>query len=84
MQNATDLENCLLDAIRERVAAAGFEFLAMLIEERVRETGPAWLREAEVLLRIDNYLRSGLAFAYLQAKVGAVGESVTFSAQPAS
>jgi 4-aminobutyrate aminotransferase / (S)-3-amino-2-methylpropionate transaminase len=65
VQNAIDLENRLLDAVRDRAAAAGFEFLSMLIEERVRETGPTWLREADVLQRIDNYLRSGLAFVYL-------------------
>jgi hypothetical protein len=27
---------------------------------------PQWLRDATVIARIDNYLRSGMAFAYLQ------------------
>jgi hypothetical protein len=67
VQNADQLENYLLDALRERASAAGFEFLSTLIEERLRETGPEWLRSAVVLERIDNYLRSGLRFAYLQA-----------------
>jgi 4-aminobutyrate aminotransferase-like enzyme len=67
VQNAVDLENCLLDAVHARAAAAGFEYLSVLIEERVRESGPAWLREAEVLRHIDNYLRSGIAFVYVQA-----------------
>ncbi len=67
VQNAVELENCLLDALRDRAIAAGFEFLSTLIEERIRDTGPVWLREAAVLERIDNYLRSGLAFVYLQA-----------------
>ena len=44
----------------------GFEFLSTLIEDRLRETGPAWFRNAAVLERIDNYLRSGVRFAYLQ------------------
>ena len=34
---------------------------------RVLEIGPAWLRTAAVLERIENYLRSGTAFVYLQA-----------------
>ena len=38
----------------------------MLIEDRLRETGPAWLQSAAALERIDNYLRSGMAFTYLQ------------------
>jgi L-lysine 6-transaminase len=67
IQNAVELENCLLDALRDRAIAAGFEYLSTLIEERLRESGPQWLRDATVLNRIDNYLRSGLAFVYLQA-----------------
>ena len=67
VQNAPVLENLLLDTIRDRAAAARFEFISMLIEERVRETGPMWLRSADLLARIDNYLRSGCAFVYLQA-----------------
>ena len=66
VQNAVELENYLLDSLRERALAAGFEFLSTLIEDDLRETGPAWLRSAAVLDRIDNYLRSGIRFAYLQ------------------
>ena len=40
--------------------------MSALIEERLRETGPDWLQRATVLERIDNYLRSGIPFAYLQ------------------
>src|SRR5262249_14541430 len=61
VQNEVELENLLLDTLRERLIAAGFEYLSTLIEERVRETAPAWLRNAAVLERIDNYLRSGVA-----------------------
>jgi 4-aminobutyrate aminotransferase-like enzyme len=67
VQNSAELENYLLDALRDRAIAAGFTFLSTLIEDRLRETGPEWLRNAAVLSRIDNYLRSGVRFAYLQA-----------------
>jgi 4-aminobutyrate aminotransferase-like enzyme len=66
VQNAVELENHLLESLRERALAAGFEFLSALIEDRLRETGPAWFRSAAILERIDNYLRSGNTFAYLQ------------------
>jgi 4-aminobutyrate aminotransferase-like enzyme len=66
VQNAAEVENHLLDALRQRAIAAGFTFLSTLIEERVLKTGPAWLRQAAVLERLDNYLRSGCRFAYLQ------------------
>jgi hypothetical protein len=66
-QNANELENHILDALRERAIAAGFEFLSTLIEDRLRETAPQWFQQATVLERLDNYLRSGVRFAYLQA-----------------
>ena len=67
VQNSVELENHLLELLRARAIAAGFEFLSTLIEDRLRDTGPAWLHGAEVLLRIENYLGSGSCFAYLQA-----------------
>jgi hypothetical protein len=69
VQNQTEIENLLLDGIRTRVQAAGFEYLSTLIEERVHDAGPAWLREAPVLLGIDSYLQSGLRFVYVAAPV---------------
>jgi hypothetical protein len=66
VQNHVDLENHLLDSIKTRAVAAGFEYLSTLIEERLHTSGPAWFRDAAVLERIDNYLRSGSAFAYFQ------------------
>lgn len=66
VQNHEEIENFLLDSVRERAMAAGFEFLSTLIENRLRETGPAWLRAAAVLQQIDDYLGSGMTFAYLQ------------------
>ncbi len=44
----------------------GFEYISALIEERVHQTGPLWLRQAQVIQAVDNYLRSGIRFVYLQ------------------
>src|SRR2546425_4221144 len=66
VQNSVELENHLLDSLRERAIAAGFAFLSTLIEDRLRETGPAWFRSAAVLERFENYLRSGSSFTYFQ------------------
>jgi 4-aminobutyrate aminotransferase-like enzyme len=67
VQNDVELANAMFDALRDRLLAAGFEFMSTLIEEHVRETGPEWIRNAAVLERIENYLRSGVTFVYLQA-----------------
>ena len=67
VRNAAALENHLLESIRERAIAAGFVFLSTMIEERMRSAGPAWLADAAVLERVENYLRSGIDFVYLQA-----------------
>ena len=69
VQNAAEIENFLLESLRERVVAAGFEYLSSLIEEKLVETGPPWLRRAAILDRIDNYLGSGLQFVYLHAEL---------------
>lgn len=69
VQNHTTIENHLLDLIRDRVRAAGFEFLSTLIEERVQSVGPEWMRKADVLQSIDSYLRSGIRFVYVQVSV---------------
>lgn len=67
VQNAAELENHLLETIRARAAEAGFEHFSTLIEDRLRETGPEWLRNAVIVDRFDNYLGGGVAFVYLQA-----------------
>jgi L-lysine 6-transaminase len=81
VQNASELENYLLDELRDRVIAAGFEYLSTLIEERVRDTGPAWLQSGVVLERIENYLRSGTSFVYLQAPLQPVAAPETSPVQ---
>jgi 4-aminobutyrate aminotransferase-like enzyme len=73
-QNASDLENLLFDLLRERAIAAGFEYLSTLIEDRLRETGPAWFRDAAVLERIEDYLGGGSTFAYCQVPLQPVPE----------
>jgi 4-aminobutyrate aminotransferase/(S)-3-amino-2-methylpropionate transaminase len=70
VQNFVELENHLLESMRGRAIAAGFEYLSTLIEERVRDTGPVWFRSATVLERFDNYLRSGATFVYVQVALG--------------
>src|SRR5258707_4409734 len=40
VRNAAELENHLLEAIRERAVAEGFVFLSAIIEDHVRVTGP--------------------------------------------
>jgi hypothetical protein len=67
VQNQIELENALLDAVRDRVATARFDYLSSLIDERVVAAGPEWLRTATVLDRFENYLRSGTAYVYIQA-----------------
>jgi L-lysine 6-transaminase len=67
VQNAAALENLLLDAVRNRAVRDGFGFLSTLIEERLLGSGPPWLTGATVLQRVDNYLRAGITFVYLQA-----------------
>jgi hypothetical protein len=69
VRNAAELENHLLESIRDRAVADGFEFLSTLIEDRVRLDGPPWLAAATVLERVENYLRSGIDFVYLQAGI---------------
>lgn len=66
VQNAAEIECHLLDLVRTRVIARGYLRLAALMEDRFHQSGPPWLRSAEVLRVVDNYLRSGLRFVYLQ------------------
>src|SRR5437867_3478167 len=49
VQNEVELEQHLLDALRDRLVAAGYLFLSTLIEERILDTGPEWLRRGAVL-----------------------------------
>jgi hypothetical protein len=74
VQNDGEIENYLLDCLHARVAAAGFEYLSALVEDRLRETGPEWIRGATVLEQVDDYLGSGIRFAYLQVGLAPVAQ----------
>jgi hypothetical protein len=71
IDNATEIENHLLDTLRQHVIASGYVRFATLMEERSYQCGPHWLRSAEVLRVVDNYLRSGERFVYLHTELSA-------------
>jgi 4-aminobutyrate aminotransferase-like enzyme len=74
-QNVTELENRLLDCLKERAVASSFEYLSTLVEASSLATSTPWLRDATVLERIDNYLGSGTSFVYVQALLDASKQS---------
>jgi hypothetical protein len=67
IQNSVEIQNHTLDLLRAKVVARGYARLSALLEERIQQTGPAWLRGGEVLQIVDNYLRSGVRFVYVHA-----------------
>ncbi len=69
VKNQREVENHLLGLMRERAAAQGFEHLSTLIEDSTRAAGPSWLAGGTVLKEIDNYLRSGVQFVYVRARI---------------
>jgi len=71
VQNAPEIEHHLLDLLRTRVIAGGYQHFSALMEERFHQDGPQWLRSAEVLRVVDNYLRSGVRFVYLHTALDA-------------
>jgi 4-aminobutyrate aminotransferase-like enzyme len=69
LRNPGALEAMLLDALRARVVARGFQAISALVEARVVEGGPEWLRAGAVLETVENYLQSGVRFVYVRAPV---------------
>jgi len=57
LMNQVEVESMILDAFRARAEWAGFSALSSLIEARVVDTGPAWIRAAQVLEVADDCLR---------------------------
>jgi 4-aminobutyrate aminotransferase-like enzyme len=74
VKNQREVENHLLELVRQRALAQGFEYLSTLIEEDTRAAGPPWLASGRVLKVVENYLRSGVRFVYVQAKISTTGE----------
>ena len=70
LKNQAEVETLVLDAFRARAEWMGFTAISTLIEARVLETGPAWLKAATVVETIEDYLRSGEKFVYVRAAVG--------------
>jgi 4-aminobutyrate aminotransferase/(S)-3-amino-2-methylpropionate transaminase len=69
VENATEIEHHLMELLRARVLAQGYSRLSALLEKKSYESGPDWLRSAEVLRSVDNYLRSGRRFLYVHAEL---------------
>ena len=50
----------------------------------MQQTGTQWLQQARVFLAVDNYLRSGIRFVYLQlSSEKRQGPRVAVAAEPA-
>jgi 4-aminobutyrate aminotransferase/(S)-3-amino-2-methylpropionate transaminase len=74
LRNPAEVEAMILEGFRARAEWAGFAALSTLIEARVLESGPAWLRAGTVLETADDYLKSGVRFVYVRARIGAARE----------
>ena len=68
LRNEAEVEAMVLNLLRERVQKLGYAAISTLIEARLMETGPRWMRDAAVLEVVDDYLQSGIRFVYLQAR----------------
>jgi 4-aminobutyrate aminotransferase/(S)-3-amino-2-methylpropionate transaminase len=69
LKNQAEVEGLVLDAFRARAEWLGFVSLSSLIEARVVEAGPAWLKAATVSETIENYMQSGIQFVYLRSSL---------------
>ena len=66
LRNGTEIEAMVLDALRLRVGRLGYAAISSLIEARLVEEGPPWIRAATVLETVDGYLQTGIRFVYLR------------------
>jgi 4-aminobutyrate aminotransferase-like enzyme len=69
VKNRVEVEGVLLEGVKSGTTTAGFARLSSLIEARVLTTGPSWLRGAQVLATVPNYLESGIGFVYLGVSI---------------
>jgi 4-aminobutyrate aminotransferase/(S)-3-amino-2-methylpropionate transaminase len=67
VKNQPEVEALVLEQLRDRVRGLGFSAISTLIEAGLTESGAEWLRSASVLEVVDDYLRSGIRFVYVQA-----------------
>jgi hypothetical protein len=69
LKNQAEVEGLVLDAFRARSEWLGYAVLSTLIEARVVETGPAWMRAASVVETVEDYMQSGIPFVYLRSSL---------------
>jgi 4-aminobutyrate aminotransferase / (S)-3-amino-2-methylpropionate transaminase len=69
LKNQVEVEGLILDAFRARAEWLGFVSLSSLIETRVVEAGPPWLKAATVVETVENYMQSGIQFVYLRSSL---------------
>jgi len=69
LKNQAEVEGLALDAFRARAEWLGFASLSTLIEARVVEHGPAWMKQGTVADTIENYMQSGVKFVYLRSSL---------------
>jgi len=69
LKNQAEVEGLALDSFRARAEWLGFASLSTLIEARVVEGGPAWMKAATVVDTIENYMQSGTRFVYLRSSL---------------
>ena len=69
LKNQAEVEGLVLEAFRARAEWLGFVSLSSLVEARVVEAGPAWLKAATVVETIENYMQSGVRFVYLRSSL---------------
>ena len=69
LKNQAEVEGLALDAFRARAEWLGYTWLSTLIEARMVEGGPAWMKAATVVETFDNYMQSGVKFVYLRSSL---------------
>jgi exopolyphosphatase/guanosine-5'-triphosphate,3'-diphosphate pyrophosphatase len=79
LQTLAQLSSAPKSARTGKCHSVGRMQLVEQIEERFHERGPAWLRTAEILRVVDNYLRSGVRFVYLHTAVAGDSQALSRS-----
>jgi hypothetical protein len=69
VRNRVEVMNHALERLRVKITELGYSYLSALVEAQLLEVGPDRMRQATVLKTIDNYLKSGIRFVYLQMEL---------------